>query len=157
MRRGRPTSKLTGSQVVRIRKLFLAGRTRKEIHAELPQVTYAYICVILKRFGVGRYYRHDNPLRTTKVGSHRHRVEYEAYAQAKARCTNPKLKRWSNYGGRGIQFKFTDFASFLADIGPKPDPSLSLDRINNDGHYEPGNVRWATAKQQANNRRKQAI
>lgn len=70
-----------------------------------------------------------------------------------ARCADPNNK---NYGQRGISVCerwANDFHAFLADMGRKPSPELSLDRINNDGNYEPGNCRWATAKQQANNRR----
>jgi hypothetical protein len=70
--------------------------------------------------------------------------EYHAYIDAKQRCTNPKNESYRNYGGRGIQFLFTSFAQFIKYIGPKPTPQHSLDRFpNNDGHYEPGNVRWA--------------
>lgn len=78
--------------------------------------------------------------------------EYWSYKGAKARCLNIKDQNYGNYGGRGIQFKFESFGEFLAILGPRP-PRTSLDRINNDGHYEPGNVRWATYKQQANNQR----
>jgi hypothetical protein len=78
--------------------------------------------------------------------------ELHIYIAAKARCTNPKNKDWKHYGGRGIKFLFKSFREFLAHIGPRP-AGKTLDRIKNDGHYEPGNVRWATWKEQAANRR----
>ena len=90
----------------------------------------------------------------TKHGAYQ-TSEYRAYVRAKQRCNpqsnNPKYrKHWS---GRGIQFRFPTFECFLAEIGPRPGPGYSLDRINNDGHYEPGNVRWATVLEQRHNRR----
>jgi hypothetical protein len=78
--------------------------------------------------------------------------EYTAFASAKNRCTNSKNAAFDRYGERGIRFNFTDFEHFLSVLGPRPD-GHSLDRINVDGNYEPGNVRWATSKQQARNRR----
>lgn len=83
-------------------------------------------------------------------------AEYHIYRQAKGRCTNPKNPAWKNYGGRGIEFRFTSFSKFLECLGPRPDPNYTLDRIDNNGHYEPGNVRWATYKQQSANRRPDA-
>jgi hypothetical protein len=80
-------------------------------------------------------------------------VEYMAYNNAKQRCTNPNSHQYYDYGGRGIQFLFTSFDQFLEDIGLKPSPDLTLDRKNNDGNYEPGNVRWATRIQQRKNSR----
>jgi len=79
--------------------------------------------------------------------------EYKAYDGAKDRCTRSTHKRWQDYGGRGIEFRFTSFEQFLAELGPRPTPEHTLDRSNNDGHYEPGNVRWATQLEQQNNRR----
>ncbi len=80
-------------------------------------------------------------------------VEYEAYHSAKKRCENPKAIAYERYGGRGIEFRFTSFEEFLTEIGPRTSPKHSLDRRNNNGHYEKGNVRWATRTEQQNNRR----
>ncbi len=79
--------------------------------------------------------------------------EYRAFANAKTRCQNPKTERYHLYGGRGIEFRFESFDAFLAELGRRPAAGYSVNRIDNDGHYEPGNVEWATATAQANNRR----
>ena len=96
--------------------------------------------------------------RGTKNGMFSHgkcrTVEYEAYCHAKARCENKKTCNYDNYGGRGIKFKFTSFQEFWNELGLRPSSRHSLDRIDNDGHYEPGNVRWATTSEQAWNRRR---
>lgn len=73
------------------------------------------------------------------------------YYAAQARCNNPKTNYFERYGGRGIEFRFKSFDEFFHEIGPRPSLKHSLNRIDNDGHYEPGNVEWATPKQQANN------
>jgi hypothetical protein len=78
--------------------------------------------------------------------------EYRAYYSAKVRCTDPTRHNYAAYGGRGIEFLFTSFKQFIAEIGPRPSRKHSLDRTNNNGNYEPGNVRWATAKEQAENK-----
>lgn len=77
--------------------------------------------------------------------------ENKAYHAAKQRCENPNDNRYYRYGARGIQFKFRNFAEFLAAVGLKPSPQHSLDRVDNNGHYEAGNVRWATRKEQMQN------
>lgn len=77
---------------------------------------------------------------------------YVAFMAASQRCNNPNNPGFKNYGGRGIKFLFDSFEQFIKEVGPRPD-NHSLDRINNDKHYERGNVRWATRKEQILNRR----
>lgn len=82
--------------------------------------------------------------------------EYRTWAKMKERCTNPNYPDWGHYGGRGIRVCaewMTSFEEFFAYIGPKPDPSYSIDRIDVNGNYEPGNVRWADNQTQAENKR----
>jgi hypothetical protein len=71
------------------------------------------------------------------------------------RCNNPTNTNYPSYGGRGIKVckRWDDFTVFLADMGEKPE-GKTLDRINNDGDYEPGNCRWATRSEQQKNKRK---
>jgi hypothetical protein len=80
--------------------------------------------------------------------------EYRVWLSMIQRCTNPARRCYPSYGGRGIAVceRWRDFANFLADVGPRP-AGKSLDRIDNDGHYEPGNVRWVTQREQCANKR----
>ena len=82
-------------------------------------------------------------------------AEYQAWTHAKLRCYHRTDPRFPGYGGRGLRMckEWRDsFEAFLRDMGHKP-PKTSLDRINNDGHYEPSNCRWATHAQQVGNKR----
>lgn len=80
--------------------------------------------------------------------------EYISYHHAKARCSDPNQHNYNNYGGRGIEFRFNSFEEFLEHLGPRPSSGHSLDRFpDNNGHYESGNVRWATSALQCRNKR----
>jgi hypothetical protein len=84
--------------------------------------------------------------------------EYRTWDAMIQRCTNPKNGKWHLYGGRGVKVckRWMKFDNFIADVGPKPEPKhqYSIDRYpDNNGNYEPGNVRWATWSQQNSNLR----
>jgi hypothetical protein len=80
--------------------------------------------------------------------------EYRSWYAMKARCKNPNRKGYERYGGRGISYDPTwdDFSVFLADMGPKKDPKLELERVDNNKDYCKENCRWATRKEQTRNR-----
>jgi hypothetical protein len=99
----------------------------------------------------------ENIIKASTTHGMSYTPEWNSYHSAKKRC-NPKFAHVSNYkdwSGRGIEFRFKSFEEFYAEVGPRPEPKFdySLERIDNNGHYERGNVRWATKIQQARNRR----
>lgn len=148
--------------------------TRLVVMQRLERVVGGFLCKVRCDCGTEKTVRSSNlisqhvkscgclnaELSATRNKKHgmRHTPEYRAYYSARARCTNPNVERFPEYGGRGIQFLFGSFEQFYADVGPKPTPkrNFSLDRIKVNGNYEPGNIRWATAKQQRHNQRRSA-
>lgn len=82
---------------------------------------------------------------------------YRAYCEIRTRTGNPKYKQWNDYGGRGIKNLFGSFQEFLAVMKDTWFPGATVDRINSDDHYRPGNVRWATRKQQNQNKKSNRV
>jgi hypothetical protein len=99
------------------------------------------------------------PLNITHGDARKHRrIEYKTWGSMIQRCTNPHDSSYPRYGGRGIKVCsewLKSYEQFRKDMGRKPKPYsfYSLDRLDNNGNYEPGNCRWATVLQQANNKR----
>ena len=88
--------------------------------------------------------------------------EYFVWGTMIQRCCNPRCREYRHYGKRGIRvcprwLAADGFPNFLRDVGRQPYPRASLNRIDNDGHYEPGNVRWATQREQRRNTRSNRI
>lgn len=88
------------------------------------------------------------------TSTHGASLEYMVWAGMIQRCTNPSHASYQQYGGRGISVheRWSDFRNFIADMGERPTSKHSIDRINNDGNYEPSNCRWATPAEQMSNR-----
>ena len=117
--------------------------------------TKTYIC--------SRLLRKINPVRSYGCGSResakKHGMvkapEYNAWRSMYQRCNNPNSPEYHNYGGRGIKVCSRwreSFDNFYADMGPRPSPQHSMDRIDTNGDYKPDNCRWATPLQQSNNK-----
>lgn len=123
------------------------GQTRKVTSTELLSEHGTQSCGCLHREKLSR--------RNTTHGKS-NTSEFKIWAGMRTRCSDPKHGSYPDYGGRGIRVCpewDRSFETFYRDMGPRPSKGHSLDRINNDGNYEPGNCRWATTQEQAGNRR----
>lgn len=89
---------------------------------------------------------------STSTDPERHSL-WVAWCNIKQRCTDENHPKFPIYGSRGIEVRFSSFEEFARHVGFRPTSGHSIDRIDVDGHYEHGNLRWATASEQARNRR----
>lgn len=160
------SSNLTGREFSRLTAIGLAppgARGNKRWLCRCECGTFKVVFAqVLKNGGTkscGCYIRELSRNRLLRHGhtTHGNRSQiYDAWQSMRSRCNNPKNKAYRNYGGRGIavcERWNSSFLDFVADMGEPPSANLSLDRINNNGNYEPENCRWATWTQQRHNRR----
>lgn len=92
-------------------------------------------------------------IKSRSLSRRRNSPEYQVWMSMRSRCNNAKHRSYAVYGGRGIKVckRWDDFDLFLKDMGPRPSLEHSIDRINNDGNYEPANCKWSTKKEQNRN------
>ena len=119
--------------------------------------TYSKVTAVAVMYGYSKQCKECNLKTNGMKRTHGYfgKATYRTWIGLRNRCNNPNGKDYIRYGGRGIKVdeRWNKFENFLADMGEKP-KGLSIDRINNDGNYEPGNCRWATASQQISNQRR---
>jgi hypothetical protein len=123
--------------------------TTRVVSGDLLRCGSAKSCGCLKREAqAARAYKHGHAKRGAVTSA------YRVWTSMVSRCSDPKNERFNDYGGRGITVYvlWLIFENFYADMGDPP-PGLVLDRIDNDGNYEPGNCRWATLSESNRNRR----
>ncbi len=158
---GRKILDLTGSLFTRLTVLGYAGRINKRNYwwceCSCGNVLRVQRCHLnngnSKSCGCLKVELTTKRFTTHGEGGKKISPEYRAYCSAKRRCENPNVKDYPNYGGRGIEFRFSSFDDFLAEVGRRPAEQDTLDRIDVNRHYETGNLRWIPKAMQVRNTR----
>ena len=151
------TNDITGQTFSRLTVLGYAGKRRWYCRCECGRIKkiYSYALKSGNTQSCGCLQK-ERAIAASLTHNQTHSPEYSVWSDMKTRCLNPKSTYYKNYGGRGIKIceRWIDsFENFLADMGKRPSSNYSIDRIDNDGNYEPKNCQWKTNKEQNNNRR----
>lgn len=143
-----PMKSYTDEQIkaIKERYTYYADRGILNVLAIEIGIEKTNMCRYARRIGLTNIHRKN-------VNSVTSRKIYNNYASALARCTNPNCSSYKNYGARGIEFRFNSYMEFEEYLLPTYQKGLSVDRIDNDGHYEKGNLRWSNQVRQARNTR----
>jgi hypothetical protein len=156
----KPYEDLTGKTFGRLRVLTRYGSRQKqplwECECECRAKVYAVGSSLRNGYTTSCGCKRREFGRAKRTHGMEQTPEYRSWLHMKGRCLNPTDDDFPKYGGRGIRVCDRwqrSFVDFLEDMGQRPSTRHSLDRINNDGHYEPGNCRWATKHQQNRNKR----